>query len=56
MLPELQKEKNGEPMGLSKEYSSADEVLDFDGTATLLRQHRLMVEDVQLTYRGEILR
>jgi len=56
MLPELRREKNGEPMALSREYSSADEVLDFDDTVTLLRKHRLMVEDVELTYKGEILR
>ena len=56
MLPELQKEENREPMVLSKEYSSADEVLDFEGTVALLQKHRLMIEDVELTYKGEILR
>lgn len=56
MLPELQKEETGEPMALSKEYSSADEVLDFSDTVALLQKHRLMVEDVELTYKGEILR
>jgi hypothetical protein len=43
-------------MALSKEYSSADEVLNFDDTVALLQKHRLMVEDVELTYKGEILR
>jgi UDP-glucose 4-epimerase len=56
MLPELRDAKNNEAMALSKEYSSADEVLDFDETVRLLREHRLMVEDVELTYKGEILR
>ncbi len=56
MLPELQREKNREPMVLTKEYSSADEVLDLNGTVALLQKHRLMIEDVELTYKGEILR
>ena len=56
MLPELQKEESREPMALSKEYSSAGEVLNFDDTVALLQKHRLMVEDVELTYKGEILR
>jgi len=56
MLPELHNGENREPMTLSKEYSSADEVLDFDDTVALLQKHRLMVGDVQLSYKGEILR
>ena len=56
MLPELQDAKNSEAIALSKEYNSADEVLDFDDTVRLLKKHRLMVEDVELTYKGEILR
>ena len=56
MLPELQDAKNSEAIALSKEYNSADEVLDFDETVRLLKKHRLMVEDVELTYKGEILR
>jgi UDP-glucose 4-epimerase len=56
MLPELQKEETREPMVLSKEYSSADKVLDFNETVALLQKHRLMIEDVELTYKGEILR
>ena len=56
MLPELQKGENSESNALSGEYSSADEVLDLDATVALLRNHRLMVDDVQLTYKGEILR
>jgi UDP-glucose 4-epimerase len=56
MLPELQDAKNSEAIALSKEYNSADEVLDFNDTVRLLKKHRLMVEDVELTYKGEILR
>jgi len=56
MLPELRDEKNGEAIALTKEYSSADEVLDFTETAALLKKHKLMVEDVKLTYKGELLR
>ena len=40
---ERTKEKRG---ALSAEFSSADNVLDFKGTEALLRQHRLMIDDV----------
>ena len=45
MLPELRKAPE-QPPALSKEYSSADEVLPHEATADLLRRRRLMVEDV----------
>jgi UDP-glucose 4-epimerase len=54
MLPEL----DGEPCGdacLTKEYSSADDVLDLAQTVDLLRRHRLMLEDVDPA-AGEMLR
>jgi len=46
MLPEL----NGGNVDMhksviSKEFSSGDTVLDFAGTVSLLKKHRLMVED-----------
>jgi hypothetical protein len=44
------------PGRLTKEFSSADTVLDFDGTVSLLRRHRLMIEDVNSTEGGELLR
>jgi UDP-glucose 4-epimerase len=56
MLPELSNKKKNEPNALAKEYSSADSVLDLDGTIDLLKKHRLMVEDVELSNNGELLR
>lgn len=56
MLPELSNNKRNEPNALTKEYSSADSVLDLKGTIQLLKKHRLMVEDVNLSNRGELLR
>lgn len=56
MLPELSNNKNKEPNALTKEYSSADSVLDLEGTINMLKKHRLMVEDVELSNSGELLR
>jgi UDP-glucose 4-epimerase len=56
MLPELRQGSVSEPNALVKEYSSGDDVLDLAGTATLLRKHRLMVEDVDVGDRSELLR
>ena len=56
MLPELAertKEKRG---ALSSEFSSADNLLDLKGTEALLRQHRLMVDDVEAANLPELLR
>jgi UDP-glucose 4-epimerase len=54
MLPELAGE--AAQNALSRELSSADEVLDLSATQSLLCQHRLMVDD-PLTYDdGELLR
>lgn len=55
MLPELSNNKQKEPSALTKEYSSADSVLDLEGTIDLLQKHRLMVEDVE-SNNGELLR
>ena len=55
MLPELCLNAEEEPNALTKEFSSADRVLDFDGTVMLLKKHRLMVEDVSHE-NGELLR
>jgi UDP-glucose 4-epimerase len=55
MLPELCLNAEAEPNALTKEFSSADRVLDFDGTVMLLKKHRLMVEDVSHE-NGELLR
>ncbi len=56
MLPELRDGAWDEPGGLTKEFSSDDTVLDLAGTIALLRQHRLMIEDVDLAEAGELLR
>ena len=56
MLPELSNNKKQQPNALTKEYSSADSVLDLNGTIKLLKKHRLMVEDVEISNRGELLR
>jgi len=56
MLPELaQPHLNGAP-ALGQELSSADSVLDLDGTVELLRRNRLMPEDVGVAPRAELLR
>lgn len=56
MLPELRQGPASEPNALAKEYSSGDEVLDLAGTAALLKKHRLMIEDVEIGDREELLR
>lgn len=45
MLPELDA-ATGEPMVLTSEYSSADDVQSAESTATLLRERKLMLEDL----------
>jgi UDP-glucose 4-epimerase len=42
MLPELRGTAPAEPNALKGEFSSADTVLDFKGTAALLRKHQLL--------------
>ena len=54
MLPELA--GTAEPNALTREFSSADNVLDLDGTIELLRQHRLMIDDKPKYEDGEMLR
>lgn len=54
MLPELWREPLGDNV-LMREYSSADNVMSLEQTADFLRQHRLMLEDVEGVV-GEILR
>jgi len=56
MLPELREDVAQEPNALSKEFSSADTVLDLPGTRDLLGQHKLLVGDVDLTQDIEMLR
>ena len=56
MLPELSNNKKQLPNALTKEYSSADSVLDLDGTIELLKKHRLRVEDLEDSKSGDLLR
>ncbi len=56
MLPELRDLVESEPNALTKEFSSADTVLDLPGTIALLKKHGLMIEDVDLSQVGELLR
>ncbi len=56
MLPELSGSFAEEPNALDGEFSSADTVLDFPGTVALLKEHRLMIDDVDLSTGKELLR
>jgi UDP-glucose 4-epimerase len=56
MLPELHNAEDRLPRALTKEFSSGDSVLDFNGTVDLLRRHRLMVEDADGHRTAELLR
>ncbi len=56
MLPELRAEQAEEPNELTREFSSADTVVDLRGTVALLKQHRLMVGELDLATDGELLR
>jgi FlaA1/EpsC-like NDP-sugar epimerase len=56
MLPELRAKGERPAADLAKEFSSADTVLDLAGTESLLRRHRLMVEDVAGDNLAELLR
>ncbi|MFH1062528.1 MAG: polysaccharide biosynthesis protein [Candidatus Omnitrophota bacterium] len=56
MLPELRKLGKTESRALKKEFSSEDTALDLNGTIALLKQHKLMVEDIDLSQGEELLR
>jgi UDP-glucose 4-epimerase len=56
MLPELRESGAPEPNALTKEFSSADTVLNFAGTVDLLRRHCLLGDDVKLSEDMELLR
>jgi FlaA1/EpsC-like NDP-sugar epimerase len=56
MLPELQEGTEEMVNALTKEFSSGDSVLDLRGTAVLLEQNRLRIEDVDLSQGEEMLR
>ncbi len=56
MLPELGESRPAEPTPLAREYSSADGVVGPERTAQLLREHRLLLEQLGPEGAGEILR
>jgi hypothetical protein len=56
MLPELRDPKAHEPNALDKEFSSGDVVLDLPATIELLKKHKLMIGDVDLSSDRELLR
>jgi UDP-glucose 4-epimerase len=55
MLPELARGKR-EPNALKKEFSSADCVISYAATVSLLREHGLMVTDEPQSAAEELLR
>ncbi len=56
MLPELRENIEKERNALMKEFSSADNVLSLEATSLLLKKHGLMIEDVDISQQGELLR
>jgi UDP-glucose 4-epimerase len=56
MLPELERDKPAEANALSKEFSSADTVLDLGGTRDLLKMHGLLIGDSPNMSDEELLR
>jgi len=56
MLPELAPDDDSHPAGLQREFSSADNAIDFEATVELLRAHRLLVGQAFEYEDGELLR
>ncbi len=56
MLPELRENDEKEPNVLTKEFSSMDNVLSLNATALLLKRHGVMIEDVDLSQQGRLVR
>jgi UDP-glucose 4-epimerase len=57
MIPELKNEESEEANALTKEFSSADTVLDLPGTVELLNRHGLILEaDDEMPAEDELLR
>ena len=53
MLPELIVNGENEPNALTKEFSSADTVLDYPATVSLLKKHNLLIGRAKLETAGE---
>jgi len=45
MLPELETSRISDKANITREYSSGDDVLDYQGTVELLKKHHLLIED-----------
>jgi len=56
MLPELRHSSAAESNALTREFSSADTVLDLPGTVELLSRYRLLADDVDFSEEAELLR
>jgi FlaA1/EpsC-like NDP-sugar epimerase len=56
LLPELRDLKSKESNALKDEFSSQYAALDYKGTLALLKKHKIMVDDVDLTSGEELLR
>ena len=57
MLPELSQNLETKKVALTKEYSSDDQVLDFNGTLELLKKNNLLDVNIDLSKsEGELLR
>lgn len=56
MLPELRLDMDTEQNVFTKEFSSADNVLNAEGTVALLKKHRLLIEDGFVGEKEELLR
>lgn len=55
MLPELRVENNVTTNALTKEFSSADNVVDLEATTALLRRHKVLIGETKLSEGSELL-
>ncbi len=55
MLPELRSATESQPMALTREFSSENNVVDLEGTVALLHRHHLLLEEAKLSEGGELL-
>lgn len=56
MLPELLEKGPPQKAALQQEYSSGDNMLDYEGTLALLKKHDLLVTGSRLQEEGELLK
>jgi len=55
MLPELRPATESQPMALTREFSSENNVIDLEGTVALLHRHHLLLGEARLSEGGELL-